>query len=365
MITNGGGIARKWLNESYGQGETYVGNRASGLLYDFLKALGKEGTGVILPASSCHALAQTVILAQYIPVFADIEVGDLNISISTLLVAHVNSKCEVSVCIAVHSYGNYCNLGAIQEYCSQKEIILVEDACQLSGSGYEGRTGDVVLTSFGYSKPINIGGGGGLIIRSPLLQKIGIKMRRSKEYEPFFEAQGAKFKSDYYLMRNRERMQEIPRGSLQALTRVFSDFILHGGSVPHWDKFGEQISSLNERNDERCCKAEYLRHELLTIPGLRLLDYAPASIPWRFSFMVKNPKHQMDLTSALRSNIQHVSNWYPNLALDFRGDEENQTSNATMVEGSILNIWIDDLADTNYLSKAIETIHAFFNKRVD
>jgi dTDP-4-amino-4,6-dideoxygalactose transaminase len=360
VVTQNIHVGKAWLNDNYGPGATFIANRASGLLFSFLKALGREGTGVIIPASSCHALAQTVILANYIPVFADIEIHDLNMSLSNLLVAHSNSDCEVSVCIAVHSYGNFCVLDEIQKYCLENEIILVEDACQLTGSGHEGRSGDIVLTSFGYSKPINIGGGGGMLIRSPLLQNLESSVQDSDDAEPSFPAEGSKFKSEYYSLRNLEFTHEISRGLLNSLTSKYTDFILHGGSLPLWNEFTGQIKSLNNRNMERRRKAKILSDALSNVPGIQLLQESPISVPWRYSFLVKDADHQLELTSNLRSEINHVSNWYPNLALDFLGRNAHNTPNSTKVEKSIINVWIDDVANAEYLSKTIEIITTFF-----
>ena len=364
MVTENIHVGKAWLSESYGPGATFIANRASGLLYSFLKALGREGSGVIIPASSCHAIAQTVILANYIPVFADIEMHDLNMSLNNLLLAHSNADFEVSVCIAVHSYGNFCVLDEIQKYCLENRIILVEDACQLTGSGHEGLRGDIVLTSFGYSKPINIGGGGGMLIRSPLLQNLESRMQDLNNAEPSFPAESSKFKSEYYSLRNLEFTREIPRGLLNTLTNKYSDFILHGGSLPIWNEFAGQIESLNNRNMERRRKAKFLGEALMNVPGIELLKESPHSIPWRYTFMVKNTEDQFELTSNLRSEINHVSNWYPNLALDFPGRNIDNTPNSTKAEKSIINIWVDEVANAEYLLKTIEVIRTFFRRGI-
>lgn len=352
-------FAKSWLIESYGPGEAFLGNRASELLFNFLKSHCREGTGVLIPASSCHALAQTVILANYIPVFVDIDLLDLNMSLLTLAAAFSESECEVSVCIAVHSFGNYCELKEIKEFCSHEDIILVEDVCQLTGSGYEGRSGDVVLASFGYSKPVCIGGGGGMVIRSVQLQD-EISRLNLTSFKPLFVQSAREFKMAYYAMRDHEKEDSRARGSLGKLSHSFSNYILHGDSLPSWHLLPKQLSSLPERNSQRLSRAQFLQNELLKIVDIQLFTPSDKSIPWRFPFLVRNANLQNDLTAKLRSEINHVSNWYQNLALDFVGENSINTPNATIVEKSILNLWVDNLVNDEYLINAVDVIKDFF-----
>ena len=80
--------------------------------------------------------------------------------------------------------------------------------------------------------------------------------------------------------------------------------------------------------------------------------------------MVKNAEDQFELTSNLRSEINHVSNWYPNLALDFPGRNVDNTLNSTKAEKSIINIWVDEVANAEYLLKTIEVITTFFRRGI-
>ena len=80
--------------------------------------------------------------------------------------------------------------------------------------------------------------------------------------------------------------------------------------------------------------------------------------------MVKNAEDQFELTSNLRSEINHVSNWYPNLALDFAGGNAHATPNSTKAEKSIINVWVDEVANAEYLLKTIEIITTFFTRGI-
>jgi DegT/DnrJ/EryC1/StrS aminotransferase family len=362
LTTEGETAAITWLSDNYGPGDYFLGNRASELLFDLLRSLGRESGGVILPASTCHALAQTVIIAGYIPIFADIEIHDLNISIRSVKSAFQDSVVDIVACIAVHSYGNFCDLEEIAAFCKQEKIILIEDICQLVGSGREGKTGDVILLSFGYSKPIDIGGGGAIILKSAALSD-KMKQMRSKASDIPSNSPGAQqFLDDYYLIRDRERKGEIAPGSIKNLTYLYSNYIIHGETRPDWDRFGSESLTLNERNKNRLSKAVFLHQELSNCDEISVFNLSRFSVPWRFSFLILNSIHQYKLTELLRSNVRNASNWYPNLALDFASPNAFETSNATLVGASIVNLWVDEDSSESYLFKAVETIYGFFHE---
>ena len=351
-----------WLSHNYGPGDFFLGNRASELLFDFLKSLRREGGGVILPASTCHALAQTIIIAGYVPIFADVETHDLNVSVSSVRSAYENSAVGVIACIAVHSYGNFCFLDEIVEFCKKEKIILIEDICQLVGSGAEGKSGDAILLSFGYSKPIDIGGGGGMILKLPVLSD-NMKLMRSVESYSSPNSPGAQqFLADYYLIRDRERKGEIARGSIKNLTSLYSNYLIHGETKPDWDRFRNETLTLKERNADRLSKAVFLHQELSNCDEIKVLNLTRYSVPWRFSFLISDSIHQYKLTELLRSKVRDASNWYPNLALDFPGYAGVETPNATAVGASIVNLWIDEATSESYLSKAVDTIYSFFHE---
>lgn len=349
-----------WLKSEYGEGGVYIANRASRLFYEALSSIDKKGTGVILPAITCHALAQATVLAGYIPIFADVNLNDFNISRETVFKAIKNTNLEVSVVVAVHSLGNICEVEGISELCKKSGIIMIEDICQLVGSGLEGKFGDIVLSSFGYSKPIEIGAGGAMLVRD---ERLNIKFQNRPWPFTNFRANPGddlRFRHKYYSIRIEESKSRINRGNVAELTEPFREFILDGVNLPKWNAFDDALEALSQNNEYRKKNSAYFRENLQPIDGIEVIANSNSSIPWRFSFLLKNGELQKELTEKLRKKIQHASNWYPNLSADFKFTNQPALENSIKIEKSVINLWVDQTATREYLESAVDVVKEFF-----
>lgn len=93
--------------------------------------------------------------------------------------------------LAVHLYGQSCEMRALESICSANGLWLVEDCAEAFGSAYQGRNlgtfGDIATFSFFGNKTITTGEGGMVVSRDPnLLQKAihlkGQAVSPSREY---------------------------------------------------------------------------------------------------------------------------------------------------------------------------------------
>ena len=68
--------------------------------------------------------------------------------------------------VPVHMWGAACDMDAIMEIAARRNLIVIEDACQGVGGGYEGRKfgsiGHIGAFSFNYYKNMTAGEGGGV-----------------------------------------------------------------------------------------------------------------------------------------------------------------------------------------------------------
>lgn len=71
-----------------------------------------------------------------VPVFADLEPDSHTLSPESVRVAITPRTRAV---LAVHLWGNACNLTALREICDERGLILIEDCAQALGSVYNGR----------------------------------------------------------------------------------------------------------------------------------------------------------------------------------------------------------------------------------
>lgn len=142
-----------------------VGNGTDALLLA-LRALGiGPGDEVLLPANTFVATAEAVVLAGAVPRFVDVDPGTL-----LMTTAHVEAGLteRTAAVIAVHLYGQMCDMDALSAVCRRAGVALLEDAAQAHGATWRGRragsVGDVACFSFYPGKNLGALGDGGAIV---------------------------------------------------------------------------------------------------------------------------------------------------------------------------------------------------------
>jgi dTDP-4-amino-4,6-dideoxygalactose transaminase len=121
----------------------------------------EKGDKILTTPMSFIATANSVIHADGIPVFSDIESDTGNID-TTLI---ENMIKDIKGIVPVHLYGNPCDMDKIKEL-KKEGIFVIEDACQAHGAEYKGKKagsiGDVGCFSFYSVKNMTVGGDGGM-----------------------------------------------------------------------------------------------------------------------------------------------------------------------------------------------------------
>ncbi|MDC0153544.1 DegT/DnrJ/EryC1/StrS aminotransferase family protein, partial [Nitrosopumilus sp.] len=136
-------------------------NSGSSALYLSLlsKNIGK-GSTVITSTNSFVASANTILMAGAQPVLADIHNDDGNLNINNL-------DKNVNAVMPVHIYGNPCDFDSIKQFTEEKDIPVIEDACQAHGAMYKGKKvgslGTIGCFSFYPTKNMTVSGDGGMI----------------------------------------------------------------------------------------------------------------------------------------------------------------------------------------------------------
>lgn len=121
------------------------------------------GDEVLIPAHTYMATATSVLAVGAIPVIVDI---DESLTIDPAAVeAAIGPRTRAVV--PVHMWGTACAMDEILAIAARHKLIVVEDACQGVGGGYEGRKfgglGQVGAFSFNYYKNMSCGEGGGVV----------------------------------------------------------------------------------------------------------------------------------------------------------------------------------------------------------
>jgi len=126
-----------------------------------LKSLDlRQGSRIGVPLYCCPVVFKAIRMAGHIPIFIDTDVR--NYCISTEDLSAKASKLDAL--IAVHLFGNMCNMPAILEIMKEKPVI--EDCAQSLGSALDGRLsgnfGFISMFSFRSGKYLAAGEGGAL-----------------------------------------------------------------------------------------------------------------------------------------------------------------------------------------------------------
>lgn len=137
-----------------------------------IAALGiGPGDEVLVPAHTYMATASAVLAAGAIPVIVDI---DESITIDPLAVEEAAGPRTRAV-VPVHMWGAASAMDAIMAVAAKHDLLVIEDACQGVGGGYEGRKlgsiGHVGAFSFNYYKNMTAGEGGAVVTGDPKIDQ--------------------------------------------------------------------------------------------------------------------------------------------------------------------------------------------------
>jgi len=279
----------------------------------------------------------------------------------TLNVSLLQAEVPVSTVIAVHTFGHLADIEAISALCQEHGLHVIEDACQILSGDSRNSHSDAVLFSFGHSKPVDIGGGGALLIRDPLLaQAQAARQSELEAHGPASKADADAFSRDYYTIRKHENTIPGSRRQVPELAQRYSTLALSGSSEANWKQLPSELSGLSDWSDTRARRAEQLI-KFLPHDSLDILSLPQGSSPWRFTFLVKDPGQRDPLVAALRAHVRHASTWYPSLALDY-GADPALTPIANDFEKRAINLWLAEGVDDAYIQASIETIERFFQR---
>lgn len=135
------------------------------------------GDEVITPAWSWISTSETISLTGAKPVFADVA-GDT----FTISVQDVESKItnRTKAIIAVHLYGQCCEMNALQKIGSANKLVLIEDCAQAHGAKQNGKLAGTFgnLSSFSFYPTKNLGaiGDAGCLLTDD--DDLAVKLRR-------------------------------------------------------------------------------------------------------------------------------------------------------------------------------------------
>ena len=233
-----------------------------------LLALGiREGDEVILPDLTFAATINAVIHVGAKPVICEINNSTWCIEPREIRKL-INQKTKAI--IAVHLYGQPCDMASLCSICNEHKLFLIEDCAEAIGSKFEGKYvgtfGDASAFSFFGNKTITTGEGGMLVLkhqhnyrRAKLIRDHG--MSKSKKY--WHEVVGHNFRLTNLQaavgVAQMERFDEIINRKIEIHRRYYNFFSNHLDIIEiqhlksntlhsNW-LFGVVISNNNNRDE--------------------------------------------------------------------------------------------------------------------
>lgn len=138
----------------------------------------KKGDEVIIPASTFATVAMPIIQLGLKPVFVDIDLNNLNISVEKIKKAISN---RTKIIMPVHTLGYPCDMRNIIEIAKKKKILIFEDCCEAHGAAINkkkvGSFGDISAFSFFVAHNITTGEGGMILTNEKKLFEIAKSLR--------------------------------------------------------------------------------------------------------------------------------------------------------------------------------------------
>ena len=148
-------------------------------LHFSLISLGiKSGDEVLTSNFSWISTASCISMVGATPVFCDIDLNTYHISLDSIKKMY---SPKVKAIVYPHLFGNMSDTKEILDFCKEKNIAFVEDACQSLGTSLNdvkaGTIGDVSTISFNSNKNVAGISGGGIVltddkIKADLIRKL-------------------------------------------------------------------------------------------------------------------------------------------------------------------------------------------------
>lgn len=142
-----------------------VGNGTDALVIA-LRALGiKKDDEVITTTYTFFASAESIAMVGAKPVFIDVDINTFNMDVNKIE-EKITSKTKAIM--AVHIFGQACDMGRINFIAKKHNLFVIEDACQAIGAKHDGKMvgtmSDIACFSFFPTKNLGCMGDGGMIV---------------------------------------------------------------------------------------------------------------------------------------------------------------------------------------------------------
>lgn len=311
-----------------------ITGRAASALYlvaNFEKLRGKQ---VLFPCNVCYAAIFPFVYSGCIPKFCDVDLKSGNLTLDI-----IKSEKDYSAILVPHMYGNPVEeIGLIKEYCNNNGILLIEDCASAMGAEVLGipcgSFGDYSIFSTGYSKTVDLGGGG-ILISDRDLSEIMRCESNLPERGKQAETDEAFLGKLYRLIRNNAD-QGLSQFVWEGLHNNLRHIYIYRCPEHLKKEVKNSLNILENVVKKRREENKLYTDRLENVSDLEIYRYFDKSVPWRFCCFTDTEKKAKIIKRLLSLSLP-VSDWYPVVTGIFGQTNYLLYPNALQFEKTILN----------------------------
>lgn len=294
-----------------------------------LMSLGlPKGSKIIVPAFTYIAPVEVIKFLNYEIVFADVSAQTYNLTLDNI--KQVYTK-DVKAIIAVHLFGQLCDIENIYTFCKENKIALVEDYAQSLGAENNITRDSIITTSFFPTKNLGAYGDGGAVLcnDTTLAEKIRKIANHGQTKKYYHEIVGIN-----------SRLDAIQAAILNV-----------------------KLPYLNEYNTKRQQNSSFYKAHLNAITSLELPSTLQSHIYHAYTVLVKNGLRDALKKYLEENKIQSIIN-YPLPAYKQEAFYVNglYLENTEMICNSCLSIPVYSEITNEQLLYICDIIKAFFHQ---
>ena len=329
------------LADSLGRAYGVLCGRGTTALWLALRAIRRrDGPGeVIVPDLLCTTALEGVLLAGFVPVFADVIPGRWALAADS--VARQVTPRTRAILVA-HLFGHTADLDLIRA--AAPGVPVVEDAVQGFGGMWHaqpvGAWGDLSFTSFDKTKMIGGRGGALFFDDGALLDGILADVRRLPELPDLALDGGGALLPPVAAAAYADQLRTT---FAPVLLRDFDDL------PANLERIRADWATLGARIEQRNAKARWLHDQLTGLP-LALPDIRAGDAMWRFTFAAPSVAVATRILRGLQAAGLRGSDLYTPLSRLY-GPYPNRAH-------PLVNLPVDETADYGSLQRAVDVIAA-------
>jgi|GEM_PF-1212903 len=349
-----------------------TGSGTSALILS-LWALGLRGKTVAIPNGVCYSVPMAVYLSGNKPMYVDLDLDTLSLGITEF-----EKWRSYDAVIAVHNYGARCHIEALNRFCADHKVPLIEDCCVSLGAKDIGHWGDLSVFSFGSGKILDAGGGGAILgDDARLLQTAHLLQQSFGPRDGMFNAEAAlsmahtALYNQHYATSRRKLVVFKSMVDLMGPRTLWSPGFMQQHGILY-----DLLPKLWHIVGERERKWQYLHDELKDVVDIFIPP--EGSVHWRFNCFIE--KDRDGLMHHLQAKGYNASSWHAPGDLFFEQGsrcgsfdwldqmlvEKPNYNDAwaywpvtDWVADHILNLWVDQAADEDYLKGVVKEVRGW------